>query len=313
MRKTNAYSNETNTKKGLRELAEIFRSCRAEGSIIDKTLYDSELGENPKRGCDKCSYTGMILVDNEYEHCECLKENILKTKMRLAGLRDIYFNIDKIDDTGLQVLRVKNAKNDNGGIKKDGKNKVLTIDEPIKDINKFIDNYKDSSKLKVVKEKGIDLIIEGPVGTGKTTIAHLIGKYALLNNYSVLFSEAQKLRSIWLKNQKDLSEFEMVLKEGVKDVDFLILDDLGNEYIGASGAQLSEMDLLFRERKSKKLVTIITTNLPETSDDINISNIKNKYNERIFSLLKERRVYLIMYREGDIREEQRDETEFLFT
>lgn len=309
--KKNCY-NETDTKIGLSELAKKIKELRKTNGILDKKLYEEILSE-PSRGCEKCNYTGMIKIAEEtYKPCECLLEDTLKTKMRLAGLREVYYDIDRINDEGLQVLRVKVARNPDGTVKRDKNNNIITKDEIVEDINKFVNNYKDPEKLKLVREKGIDLIIEGPVGTGKTTLVHIIGKYALRFGYSVLFTEMQKLRNIWLKKDSELSEFELRLKENADKVDFLIIDDLGNEYIGNSGAQLYEVDLLLRVRKSKKLVTIITTNLPEETLEKDVVDIRKKYNERIASLLKERRIYLIMYRTSDIREEQDDIADFLF-
>ena len=89
------------------------------------------------------------------------------------------------------------------------------------------------------------------------------------------------------------------------EVDFLILDDLGQEFISlTSEHQIAEMDLLFRKRIAEKKNTIITTNSSQ-------EKIKERYKERIYSLLQKRTVHIKIFTEQDFRSKEKA-PDFLF-
>lgn len=241
--------------------------------------------EIPKRkssvGCDRKGCMGgyIMLPNGAMDYCKCYYEYQFKLGLKKAGIPPEYHDIDEVKVDGLKSARKMYSANM-------GTAKLI-------DINSMLENYE--TNLSRVKEEGWNMIFEGPTGCGKTTAACICAKYAVNKGYSVLFAELQDLRKIWTGEQ--LSKELETLKKDLHNVDFLILDDLGHEFLSdRSDHQLTEMDLLLRKRTSKQLVTIFTTNN-------NYEDIVKRYDERIASLLKRRMVHIIMKKDTDLRED----------
>src|ERR1700693_2460110 len=100
-------------------------------------------------------------------------------------------------------------------------------EEDLIQITKYFD------KIDLMKSQGRGFYIYGPdYGTGKTTIATLYLKYILVNtNYSCLlvpFSDLVILNTKLMNGSFDKTIDDKI--NAIKNVDFLLLDDLAKEY-----------------------------------------------------------------------------------
>ncbi|HEM5212581.1 TPA: ATP-binding protein [Streptococcus suis] len=166
-----------------------------------------------------------------------------------------------------------------------------TIPEKLNDatFDNFIAETAEENKLLVFAKGQVDNYLEGMTGNTLITGSPGIGKIALakaLNEgyrakgepKSVLFVNlTEKIKQIkegWNYGKgASLTEFELV--DQLKNVDFLILDDLGAKNAVVSPKSDWEQDLLFDVLNSREN-TIINTNL-------NAAELKTVYNERNYS------------------------------
>jgi DNA replication protein DnaC len=130
-------------------------------------------------------------------------------------------------------------------------------------------------------EQGQGIIFSGAHGTGKTTLACLIGKTALMDGFTVRYISIAKILD--LINESFASPAaKHRLDTMIERVEILILDDLGKEYRGVR-EQLTPMmtmklDSLLRERLNRIKVTIGTTNY-------DLKAIKDHYGESVLSAI----------------------------
>lgn len=135
----------------------------------------------------------------------------------------------------------------------------------------YLDNLDENLAL------GVGRTFLGPPGTGKTTMACVIGLTAFNRGVSVLYITVAEyyrrlllgmdLKEAWSKhddvdayaswkmNREKLLRIRNVYK-------MLILDDVGKEHTTASQYSEGELDFLLRHRYDKGLPTIITSNVP---------------------------------------------------
>lgn len=120
---------------------------------------------------------------------------------------------------------------------------------------------------------GVGLMLWGANGRGKTSIMAVIGKEAKRNGLSVFFYESASLKADVI-NKVMFSETSSVW-DRAKNVDILLLDDLGKGVQDSTGFGARLIDELLRYRYSRMKVTIITTNMPPSSvkDELKISTI----------------------------------------
>ncbi len=105
---------------------------------------------------------------------------------------------------------------------------------------------------------GRGLLLFGKNGTGKTSMAVLIGKEYRRRGYTVLFMEAADLKRLVI-DKEHFDEDETVWERAMS-VDVLIIDDFGKGIADRTGFGARLWDELIRGRNSRKLVTFITTN-----------------------------------------------------
>lgn len=119
------------------------------------------------------------------------------------------------------------------------------------------------SKLKIAElaacdyiEQGDDVVLAGPIGTGKTHLAIALGIEATQRRYRVLFRRASDLvrELIEARDERELGRLQRRLQR----VDLLIVDELGFVPFDRAGGEMLFHVLAERyERRS----TIVTTNL----------------------------------------------------
>lgn len=128
------------------------------------------------------------------------------------------------------------------------------------------------------RKKGVCLFLHGNNGTGKTFLGVEVLKEALRKGYTVQFASLggiiQALTDGWYDSAKRLR-----YEERIRDVDFLMIDDIGKELkISKNGLTETVFDNLIRYRTFRNKPMIFTTN-----SDIN--SIENVYGKSAISLL----------------------------
>lgn len=129
------------------------------------------------------------------------------------------------------------------------------------------------------RENGIGIIFYGSNGTGKTMLGVEILKAALREKYTAQFASLggiiQLLSDGWFDKETRQS-----YTERIRDIDFLMVDDVGKEYRSSkSGLTEIAFDNLFRYRSFRNKPIILTTN----SDMASISSV---YGNSLTSLMQ---------------------------
>ncbi|BER92713.1 ATP-binding protein [Atrimonas thermophila] len=108
-------------------------------------------------------------------------------------------------------------------------------------------------------EKGIGLVLCGPVGTGKTHLAVAVLKEAIGAGYSGLFQTAPELMYRWNATYSSSGTTEEEFFRTLRDVRFLVIDDLGK---GKWSERVAErLYAVINARYNELNPTVITTNL----------------------------------------------------
>lgn len=149
------------------------------------------------------------------------------------------------------------------------------------DKQSFEEAYQYGKAIRSAIDTGKGLILQGKVGTGKTTLAIAILRMAVQSGIRCLFvnniSLNDKLLNLLNSDRKELANYDTLLRT----VPLLVIDDFGAESDRNNHSWIVEkMESIIGERYDRMLPTIITTNL--TKDDI-----KKRYNERIYDRLRD--------------------------
>ena len=104
------------------------------------------------------------------------------------------------------------------------------------------------------------------------------------------------------------------LVERAREVDFLVLDDLGKEHTGESGYTERLFENLFRGRSASKRVTVVTTNLPTKppQDKPNAASLKTKYIASMLEVMREA-MYPVLLRAHNWRDRAQQDMEARLT
>lgn len=108
--------------------------------------------------------------------------------------------------------------------------------------------------------RGIGLLLWGSNGKGKTGMAVAILKYIRAQNriHSAMFLSSAEIAQIKINNTRFNEETTMW--ERAKEVDALLIDDLGKGIMDSTGFAVRLVDELIRNRNAETKITIITTN-----------------------------------------------------
>lgn len=110
-----------------------------------------------------------------------------------------------------------------------------------------------------MRRRGLGLLLWGPNGTGKTSLAVVVAKEFRRQFNTVLYVAAADLKRL-VAAKEHFDEDETYWQRAI-GVDVLLLDDFGKGSQDSKGFGKSIVDELIRERNAAQRVTIITTNL----------------------------------------------------
>ncbi len=148
-------------------------------------------------------------------------------------------------------------------------------------------------KMDSMLDHGDGLLLWGEWGVGKTCAACVLAKEARRKGASVLFATTETLRSAVL--EKEGFDDDQLLIDRARQVEFLVLDDLGKEHSGESGFTERLFENLLRERSAHQRATIVTTNMDPAA-------LGKKYKLSMMEVIKESLVPL--HFEGENRREE---------
>lgn len=140
--------------------------------------------------------------------------------------------------------------------------------------------------IETMLDRGVGLLLWGANGHGKTSAAIIAAMEARRRGASVLFAQAETLRQAVI--EKTMFSTDKTLVERAREVDFLVLDDLGKEHSGESAFSERFFENLLRERCAQKRVTFITTNLPiSTTGKSGEPSLRNRYIASMLEVMRE--------------------------
>lgn len=205
--------------------------------------------------CEKCRDTGFI----GGHRCDCLKALIVKNLGANANLTE-YMKNQTFENFDFSLFE---------DIERDGK----TV--PVKKImRRAVEICMDFSK-NFQKDKQ-NLILSGNAGTGKTYLSSCIANRVLSRGKTVYYTSAYKLFEMLeaIKFGKDTFGADETTARYVYDVDLLIIDDLGTEFM-TQFTSAAFFDIVNSRLISGKS-TVISTNL-------GLEGITDLYSQRVSS------------------------------
>lgn len=243
---------------------EVQKLKKEKESILKKENIDISFFK-PTYDCQICKDTGYILdKNNKTIMCNCLKQNLLNNLYNKSNLS----NIDKenFDNFNEEIFSDKSIP----GFGCSPRENIINIKNASLD---FIEHFDDDNTK--------SLLFSGNTGLGKSYMSNCIANELLKKGKTVLYQTAPVLLETIIDNKFNKYKTNKAndFYNDILNVDLLIIDDLGTEYLNSM--KLSELFTIINTRilNLKKVTrTIISTNL-------NVKDIFNIYEERIGSRL----------------------------
>lgn len=210
--------------------------------------------------CENCRDTGF---DQSGARCDCLKRLAASYAVTNANLTD-YMKEQTFDNVDYTLFAKQPAEN--------GREPLTYIKKAYEKGLRFAETFDTTHA---------NLLLMGNAGTGKTYLSSCIANYALARQKTVyyqsafqLFDMLEKLKFGRLEGEEQ--EKAEYISRYLYDVDLLIVDDLGTEFISAySAAALFD---LVNTRQIRGKSTILSTNL-------NSQGLEQIYSKRLTSRL----------------------------
>jgi len=211
--------------------------------------------------CAMCSDTGYILAHSGQlpKRCGCLSQRLIEAYYSLSNIMDIL----KIENFDTFDHRCFNPNI----VEAEGLSPRTNIQQVHRHATNFVQNFDANFD---------NLLLYGRTGLGKTFVCHCIAKDLLDSEHTVLYLTAPRLFKIIedFRFSRDTIDESSEMLDAVNNVDLLILDDLGAEFITiiTSSALFDIVNQRLLARKS----TVISTNLSPIE-------LERHYSERIVS------------------------------
>lgn len=205
--------------------------------------------------CNHCKDTGFI----NNQKCNCLKQKLINYAYNQSNLANLLkyqnfntFNLEYYSDVIDEIREISPKEN-------------------MKNIYKICQNFVNN--FDTIDE---NLLFTGPPGLGKTFLSSCIAKELLDKGKTVFYQTAFKIFDVLeeYKFSKDKEESDKEKVDLLFDVDLLIIDDLGTEFINSYTS--SEFFNILNSRLLSKKKTIISTNL-------NMDELFQLYSARVTS------------------------------
>lgn len=253
-----------NDKNLLEELNNNIYNLKLEKNKILKSLNITEDYFKPHYECNICKDTGYI-TNNDYttSMCSCLKQKIYNEQYNKVNIS----NLDTQNFENFSDLLYSDKADEN---------KYHTNLSPRENINiikdiclKFVENFEDKNQK--------NLLFTGNTGLGKTFLSSCIANEILKKGKNVLYQTAPVMLDSVVDYRFGKSKDNIL--QNILDVDLLIIDDLGTEFM--NNVKFSELFNILNTRllnQNKITKTIISTNL-------SLKNLYSNYDERIVSRL----------------------------
>ncbi len=158
------------------------------------------------------------------------------------------------------------------------------------------------SNLDAMLDRGIGLFLWGNNGLGKSSVAAVVLMEARRRGFTGLFLEAATLKTVVI--EKTMFDDDTTLWERAKQVDLLVIDDLGKGVQDEKGFGERLIDEVVRHRAAQMRATWITTNMSP-------KEFQEQYKVSTFAAMKEA-IVPVRARGSDRRIETRDQLTRLF-
>ncbi len=135
-----------------------------------------------------------------------------------------------------------------------------------------------------------NILLTGGTGTGKTYLLSACINLCAEEGKSVLFTTAYNLNSLFLECHLSDVATKRAILDNLTDVDVLAIDDLGTENV-YKNVTAEYLFALVNERLTRNKQTFFSTNLT-------LADVRERYDERIFSRLVDQNSTLIALLEG---------------
>lgn len=216
----------------------------------------------PKFECNICKDTGYIVEGSNSIMCNCLKQKIFDLEYNKSNI----YNIKNQNFQNFNELFYSDKINESKYHSDVSPRENIKL---IKDICfSFINNFEKA------EEK--NLLFTGNTGLGKTFLSSCIANELIKQRKTVLYQTAPVMLDTIIDYRFGKSNNSNIL-ESILNVDLLIIDDLGTEYV--NNMKFTELFNIINTRllNQKNITkTIISTNL-------SLQNLYNTYDERIVS------------------------------
>lgn len=212
----------------------------------------------PIYDCSLCHDTGYI----GQEKCTCFKKKAIDLVYQDSNMKNIIAN-ENFDTFSFDWYDKKNVHPAIGLTPYNNMQKIVAI------CHSFIDNFDHTFQ---------NLLLFGETGVGKTFLTNCIARELLDSSHSVIYLTATELFQQFEQQDFHKPDTSQISLDGnyILDCDLLIIDDLGTEF--SNSYTNSRLFYCINERLLRKKSVVISTNL-------SLSEIRDKYSERIFSRL----------------------------
>lgn len=272
----------------LQSLLKAYSSKKANVYRGHKSRSQESVGDET---CPEChGRGGRTVVDSQtgqrvWISCVCREQRIIRLKAQNAGIPSEYLEVslplsDEIDAFAyLDITR----------------DAIRQIN-----INKFLEQYVTDLDRHIRERRSV--LMFGNNGSGKTSASVYIALNALRSGYSVKYITLRR----FLNQKMNYSDPEALEEaERVRDVDVLVLDDIGKEFHSASSVRvLVEIEELLRHRFSRDGITILTSNFNPFSEEMMVTgSVEKVHQESILSLITAHCLCLAIIIREDYRRE----------